>query len=296
MAPLGWLDLPGWETDDHGAAWAAFAQTADVFGLDGNASQNPREAFESLFEPEEIAPAGTAHFTAYYEPELAASLAPSARFAHALYAVPKGWAEGEIWHDRAEIGSKNLLAGREIAYVESAIEAFLAQVQGSVRLRLAEGGTLRLGYAGKNGHPYRSIGAELVRRAVASAAEMTPARIRQWCAENPAQVAGLLAHNPSFVFFRALDLPEASGPLGAMGRPVTPGRSLAVDPDIVPLGGPVWIECPGFGARLMIAQDIGSAIKGVGRGDIFIGSGDEAGQIAGAINTHGRMVVLRRRG
>lgn len=257
---------------------------------------NARAAFEALFEPVEVAPAGAAHFTGYYEPELPASRSPSAQFSHALYAPPEGWQEGTLWHDRAEIGSKNLLAGREIAYVESAIEAFLAQVQGSVRLKLVEGGTLRLGYAGKNGHPYRSIGAELVRRGVSTAADMTPALIRLWCAKNPRAVPELLAHNPSFVFFRALELPDASGPLGAMNRPVTPGRSLAVDPAHVPLGSPVWINCPGFGARLMIAQDIGSAIKGPGRGDIFVGSGLQAGQTAGAINAMGRMVMLRRRG
>lgn len=295
METLRWSDLAGWAADDHAAAWAAFAESADLFGMAPHAPQNPRLAFEALFEPVEIAPPGAAHFTAYYEPELAAARQPSARFSHALYAPPEGWAEGTLWHDRAAIGSKNLLAGREIAYVESAIEAFLAQVQGSVRLRLIEGGTLRLGYAGKNGHPYRSIGAELVRRGVNTAADMTPERIRQWCAANPQEVPALLAHNPSFVFFRLLDLPEASGPLGAMGRPVTPGRSLAVDPAIVPLGSPVWIDCPGFGARLMIAQDTGSAIKGPGRGDIFIGSGPQAGRIAGAINAKGRMVMLQRR-
>lgn len=295
MTPLCWPDLAGWTADDHASAWAAFDLTADLYGLSTASPQNPRAAFEALFEPVEVAPAGHAHFTAYYEPELPASRSPSARFSHALFAPPEGWQEGMLWHDRAEIGSKNLLTGREIAYVESAIEAFLAQVQGSVRLRLAEGGSLRLGFAGKNGHPYRSIGAELVRRGVSTATEMTPEWIRLWCAENPLSVPDLLAHNPSFVFFRVLDLPDESGPLGAMGRPVTPGRSLAVDPALVPLGSPVWIDCPGFGARLMIAQDIGSAIKGPGRGDIFIGSGPEAGRTAGAINAMGRMVMLRRR-
>lgn len=298
--PLPWSDLSGWGQDDLGAAWEVFQTTADLIGMAGIGADDPaspQRRFETLFAPVEIAPWGRAHFTAYYEPELPAALQPDARFSHPLYHPPPGWTAEEIWHSRAEINAQNLLAGCEIAYVESAIEAFLAQVQGSVRLRLSGGGLLRLGFAGRNGQPYRSIGAELLRRKIVSdPAQMTPERIRLWCAENPGEVAGLLDHNPSFVFFRPLDLPDASGPLGATGRPVTPGRSLAVDPEVVPLGTPVWIDCPGFGARLMVAQDIGTAIKGRGRGDIFIGSGPQAGQIAGAVNTRGRMVMLRRRG
>lgn len=276
-------DIPGWEQDDHAAAWAAFAMT------DGLSAPGPARArFEALFEPVEI---GETHFTGYYEPELAGSRERTAGFPAPLHAMPPGLPP--IWHPRAEIVARDLLRGHEIAYVESAIEAFLAQVQGSVRLITPEG-PLRLGFAGKNGHPYRSIGRELVRRGVAPADRLTPEVIRVWCRDNPSEVAGLLNHNPSYVFFRVLDLPPGSGPIGAMGVPVTPGRTLAVDPEVVPLGSPVWVDCPGFGARLMVAQDTGSAIRGR-RGDIFIGSGRAAGLTAGAINAHGRMVWLRRR-
>jgi len=294
----GWAGLPGWDSDTHAEAWAAFVTTADLIGMAGMRadSPNPRELFEALFEPVEIAPAGTAHFTGYYEPELPASLLQSPQFSAPLHGAPPDWQPGQLWHSRAEIARGNLLAGQELAFVESAIEAFLVQVQGSVRLRLPDGTALRLGFAGKNGHPYRSIGAELIRRGIVSdPAEMTPEFIRRWCAENPDQVADLLETNPSYVFFHRLDLPPETGPLGATGRPVTALRSIAVDPAFVPLGTPVWIDCPGFGARLMVAQDTGSAIKGRGRGDIFFGSGLEAGQRAGAMNAKGRMVVLRRR-
>ena len=297
MSPRSPREIAGWAEDDHAAALAAFAVSADLYGMtDLPGPQEARAVFEERFDPVEIVPPGAAHFTAYYEPELAASLTPDDRFCHALYGPPPGFAPGEVWHSRAEIRAGDLLRGQEIAWVESAIEAFLAQVQGSVRLRLPDGRALRLGFAGKNGHPYRSIGAELIRRNVSVPAEMTPDRIRCWCRANPGEVDALLDHNPSFVFFRVLDLPEGSGPLGAMGRPVVPGRSLAVDPEVIPLGSPVWVDCPHFGARLMVAQDIGSAIKGAGRGDLFIGSGAEAGRIAGAINARGAMVLLRRRG
>jgi membrane-bound lytic murein transglycosylase A len=289
VRPVSWAELDGWSADDHAAAWAAFSLTAD----EPVTPSDPRTFFEENFDPVEVVPAGTAHFTGYYEPELPASRQRSAAFSHPLYSTPPGLDLSQPWHARDQIVAGDLLSGHEIAYVETAIEAFLAQVQGSVRLRLAEGGSLRLGFAAKNGHPYRSIGAELARRGVA--APITPDVIRRWCAENPGQVQDLLNHNPSFVFFQVLDLPEDSGPIGAMGQPVTAGRSLAVDPDVIPLGSPVWADCPGRTPRLMVAQDIGSAIKGPGRGDIFCGAGPEAGAEAGAINDHGRMIWLRRR-
>ncbi|MBC7146305.1 MAG: MltA domain-containing protein [Thioclava marina] len=292
---LAFSDIPGWDRDDHAAAWAAFCVTADLSGLAPVATDDAKAAFEALFEPVEIAAEGTAHFTGYYEPELQGAREKSARFAYPLYAKPGGIDPYKPWFTRADIVEGDLLAGLELVWLDSPIEAFLAQVQGSVRIRFEDGGSLRLGYDGKNGHPYRSIGKELVARGVAPVEEMTPDRIRQWGHESPGEVQALLNHNPSFVFFRVLDLPEESGPLGATGRPVSAGRSLAVDPDVVALGSPVWIDCPGFGQRLMVAQDIGSAIKGAGRGDIFTGSGPQAGRIAGAINTKGRMIALRRR-
>ncbi|MDD8022626.1 MAG: MltA domain-containing protein [Paracoccaceae bacterium] len=291
MRPVSWAELDGWDADDHAAAWAAFSLT------DAQAEAPPSDSrafFEENFDLVEVAPAGTAHFTGYYEPELPASRHRSAAFSHPLYATPPGFDPAQAWHSRAEIVAGDLLDGREIAFVETAIEAFLAQVQGSVRLRLTEGGCLRLGFAAKNGHPYRSIGAELLRRGVGPA--VTPDVIRHWCAENPDQVQDLLNHNPSFVFFRELDLPEGTGPLGAMGQPVTARRSLAVDPDVIPLGSPVWVACPGLTPRLMVAQDIGAAIKGAGRGDIFCGTGTAAGTQAGKINDYGQMIWLRRRG
>jgi membrane-bound lytic murein transglycosylase A len=167
----------------------------------------------------------------------------------------------------------------------------MAQVQGSVRVRLPQGAVLRLGFAGKNGHPYRSIGQELVRRGEVTPERICAGAIRDWCAAHPGSVTELLRHNSSFVFFHALDLSPEAGPLGAMGRPVTPLRSLAVDPLHHPLGSPVWVSAPGI-ARLMVAQDIGSAIKGPQRGDIYCGSGDAAGEMAGPMQLSGELVTL----
>lgn len=158
-----------------------------------------------------------------------------------------------------------------------------------------EGGSLRVGYGGKNGHPYRSVGKELVRRGIFKAHQVSAQTIRRWVRQNPASGLELLWHNPSYVFFREITrLAPDKGPLGAMNRSVTEGRSLAVDPDFVPLGAPVWLEKDGKSPirRLMVAQDTGSAIKGPQRGDIYFGSGSEAGQLAGRIRDPGRMIVL----
>ncbi|MGH1426299.1 MAG: MltA domain-containing protein, partial [Pseudooceanicola sp.] len=136
------------------------------------------------------------------------------------------------------------------------------------------------GYGGANGHPYRSVGQELVRRGVYKAHQVSAQVIRNWVRRYPAKGADLLRHNPSYVFFREVShVPSDKGPLGAMNRSITAMRSIAVDPKYTKLGAPVWIEKDGKGPmrRLMIAQDTGSAIKGAQRADIFFGTGTVAG-------------------
>ncbi|NND40767.1 MAG: murein transglycosylase, partial [Silicimonas sp.] len=185
--------------------------------------------------------------------------------------------------------------GLEIVWLEDPVEKFFLQIQGSGRINLEEGGNVRVGYGGKNGHPYRSVGVELVRRGVFEEHEVSAQTIRRWVSENPVEGEQLLRHNPSYVFFREVsEVPADKGPLGAMNRSVTAGRSLAVDPEYVPLGAPVWVEKNGESPirRLMIAQDTGSAIRGPQRADIFYGTGSNAGDEAGRIKDGGRMVVL----
>lgn len=285
---LAFSRLAGWAADDHAAALAAYAVTVDLLGPDWPRPEggDARAFFERNFR---LVLNGTppAVLTGYYEPEVAGAAAPAGVFRHPLYALPPDLPGP----NRAEIEAGNLLAGHELVWLDSPVEAFLAQVQGSVRVRVADGRVRRFGFAGKNGREYRSIGAELIRRGEVAAEEMSVGAIRDWCARHPGEVAELLRHNPSFVFFRALDLPEDSGPLGCMGRPVTAGRSLAVDPKHVPLGAPVWVEGD-TSAALMIAQDTGSAIKGAQRGDLFCGSGAEAGERAGKMRFSGRLVTF----
>lgn len=288
--PASPADLPGWEADDLEGALAALSATADH--LPGLSSALPRDR-DGLARAMRCGPPQSVGFTGYYEPVVEAALAPGAGFDHPLYALPP-----HPHLSRAEIAA-GALAGRglEIAWLRDPLEAFLMQVQGSGRLRIAGRPDLRLGYAGANGLPYRSIGAELIRRGAIAPADIGLGAIRDWAAQHPDAVPGLLLHNPSFVFFRRLDLAPDLGPLGSLGRSVTPWRSLAVDPAVVPLGSPVWVELdePLRLRRLMVAQDTGSAIRGA-RADIFTGTGPEAGEIAGRIRHAGRITVLRPAG
>lgn len=287
---LAFRALSGWAAEDHAAALAAYGRSVHALPPewprpDGSA---PRVFFESRFTP--VLVGAPAFVTGYYEPEVEGAAAREGRFRHPLHARPATLPEGP-WHSRAEIVAGDLLAGHELVWLDSAVEVFLAQVQGSVRVRLPDGTLRRYGFAGRNGHPYRSIGAELIRRGAVPADAMSAAAIRDWCARHPEGVAGLLDHNPSYVFFRPLDLPEDEGPLGSMGLPLSPGRSVAVDTDHVPLGAPVWLEA-GAMRVLAVAQDTGSAIRGAGRADLFCGSGREAGERAGAMRLAGRCIVL----
>lgn len=302
--PLRFADLDGWDGDDHAAALATFRETCDLARgpdwapLCALAADMPdaRAFFEMFFQPVLIGEP-PALFTGYYEPELRGSAVRTPRFAWPLYARPPEFDGKGQWHSRAVIEQRGLLRGRglELAWLEDPVEVFFLQVQGSGRIRLEDGRVMRLGFAAKNNHPYRSVGAELVRRGAMAPHAVSAQGIKAWVRRNGAEGARLLQHNPSFVFFRKLpDLPADKGPVGAMGRSVTAMRSVAVDPAFVPLGAPVWVEKDGRDPmrRLMVAQDTGTAIKGAQRADIFYGTGAAAGEVAGRVKDGGRMVVL----
>ncbi|MEO1139691.1 MAG: murein transglycosylase A [Pseudomonadota bacterium] len=298
-------DLTHWEKDDHAQALDAFLVTCtDLNDPDWNAlcalaQQKPdaKDFFELFFRPVLIEDGNAALFTGYFEPELNGSLSPSARYRYPLYREPPESKASSPWITRREIETGVLMQGRglEIVWVDDPVEKFFLQIQGSGRVRLPSGNVIRVGYGGANGHEYRSIGAELVRRGVYQAHQVSAQVIKNWVRRNPIAGQELLWHNPSYVFFRRIDsVPAEKGPLGAMNRSVTAGRTIAVDPAYVTLGAPVWIEKEGSNPirRLMIAQDTGSAIKGAQRADIFIGTGDNAGRLAGRLRDPGRMVVL----
>ncbi len=154
---------------------------------------------------------------------------------------------------------------------------------------------MRVGFDGKNGHKYRSVGKEMIRRGILAENTASAQRIKSWVRSNPDDGQALLQHNPSFVFFKEIQGLETNvGPPGAMQVSVTKGRTVAVDQRYTPLGAPVWIDKRGPDPmqRLMVAQDVGSAIKGAQRADIFYGSGAAAGRIAGRTKSSGRLYVL----
>ncbi len=299
--------LDGWEQDDHAAALKVFAETCgDMDDPDWRALcavaqeqklENAKTFFELFFRPTLIEDGKDAMFTGYFEPELDGSRYPTARFRYPVYKLPPEAGGSGLWLSRREILTSGVMNNRglEIAWVDDPVELFFLQIQGSGRIRLPDGRSLRVGYGGSNGHTYRSVGMELVRRGIYQPHQVSAQVIRNWVRRNPAAGEELLYHNPSYVFFREVSkVPAHRGPLGAMNRSITALRSVAVDPSHVPLGAPVWIEKAGAAKmhRLMVAQDTGSAIKGAQRADIFFGTGDAAGTAAGRMRDPGRMLVL----
>lgn len=300
-------DLEGWAADDHAAAFTTFLNTCADFDdpdwtslcavAQTHSPETARSFFELFFRPVLIQDGKDALFTGYFEPELDGSRVPTSRFRYPVYKMPPEAKAANPWLSRREILTSGVMDNRglEIAWVDDPVELFFLQIQGSGRIRLTNGSTLRVGYGGANGHNYRSIGVELVRRGIYNAHQVSAQVIKNWVRRNPAAGVELLLHNPSYVFFREVRrVSSADGPLGAMNRSVTAMRSIAVDPAFTPLGAPVWVEKNGAGKlrRLMIAQDTGSAIKGAQRADIFFGTGDAAGQAAGRLRDPGRMLVL----
>lgn len=299
--------LAGWREGGQAEALAAFLVTCDQLAapywqpLCRLAQDVPpddasaRAFFELLFRPVLVG-SPPALFTGYYEPELNGSAVQTPRFAWPLYRMPPELQEGMVYRSRAEIEAGALRGrGLEIAWIDDPVEVFFLHIQGSGRVKMTDGSVIRLGYAGRNGHAYRSVGQELVRRGLFQPHQVSAQVIKAFVRRNPALGAELLNHNPSYVFFRKLKkLAPELGPIGAMGRSITPLRSVAVDPAYVPLGAPVWIEKGGAQPlnRLMVAQDTGGAIKGAQRADIFFGYGPAAGEAAGVVRDGGRLVQL----
>jgi membrane-bound lytic murein transglycosylase A len=187
------------------------------------------------------------------------------------------------------------LQGHEIVWLDSALDAFLLEVQGSGRIQLEDGTVIRLGYADQNGQPYRSIGRYLVNQQELTVAQASMPGIRAWLAAHPERLHEVLDSNPSVVFFQEQPLGDpALGPRGAQGIPLTPGRSIAVDPAYIPLGSPVYLQTSGATSlqRLVVAQDTGGAISGAPRADFFCGTGDAAASMAGNLRAQVSMWLL----
>jgi membrane-bound lytic murein transglycosylase A len=200
-----------------------------------------------------------------------------------------------LYHDRAAI-EEGALAGRglEIAWAADPVDLFFLQIQGSGRLRLPDGGVMRIGYAGQNGREYVAIGRPMRERGLIEP-PVTMQKITAWLRAHPEQGKAIMRENRSYVFFRELTGP---GPLGALGRPVTPRVTVAADPRFVPLGAPVLLAGmdQALADGLWVAQDTGGAIRGANRFDTFWGAGAEGAAIAGNMQSRGRAYLLLPRG
>lgn len=332
-----WAELPGWRDDDPAAAWQALLTSCEILkkqdawlsacttaiAMARPGREEARRYFETRFQPYQLLQAdGSAEglATGYYEPLLRGSRAPDTRYRYPLYAAPddllrvdlpaagaasadpgiRARVEGRRvvpYYDRAQIESAATpMRGREIAWVDDPVELFFLQIQGSGRLQLENGGVMRVGFADHNGHPYRSIGRLLIERGELTADRASMQGIKAWAQRNPDKLREVLNHNPRYVFFRELP-PGLEGPLGALGVPLTPRRSIAADPRYVPLGAPVFLATTWPLSnkplqQLMMAQDTGSAIRGAVRADFFWGYGDAAGREAGRMKQALRMWLL----
>lgn len=301
--------------------WQPVCDRANELGQPDNEAL--RNFFEEGFTPYQVFnPDGTTEglITGYYEPKLYGSRIPTERFRYPVYGLPddlltielselypqlkgmrlRGRIQGNSvvpYYDRGEIDSGSTpLKGRELFWVDNEIELFFLQIQGSGRIELPDGSLVKIGYANQNGHPYASIGRKLVDMGALTLEEASMQSIKQWGKDNPTLLPDLLAHNPSYVFFRELPT-ELSAPLGALGVPLTGEYSMAVDKRTIPLGAPVFLSTTYPNSeeplnRLMLAQDTGGAIRGAVRGDFFWGFGEQAGAQAGRMKQSGQMWVL----
>ena len=308
-----WSDLPGFNADNFNEAWVAWRQNcarnlpntqrlcADVRRLDGQPSALQKAWVMENFQPFRVehlnaaAAPSNGLLTAYYEPVFEASRTPRPGFEVPLYGVPANLKARSPWFSREEIAklpaAQAALKGKEIAYIASPVDAMVLHIQGSGRLWLTDRDgrrtQIRLAFAGTNEHPYQSIGRWLLDQNLTK--DATWPGIKAWLAQNPRRTNELMWRNPRFIFFKEealLGTEALLGPKGAMGVPLTPGRSIAVDPGSIPYGSAVWLSSGGPQTslnRLVFAQDTGSAILGAVRADYFVGSGDAAGEVAGRL-------------
>ncbi|WP_408640620.1 murein transglycosylase A [Allosphingosinicella deserti] len=271
--------------------------------------------FRSNFELVEVGD-GAAFVTGYFEPEIAGARTPQPGYEIPVYRKPPDLVEVDAaaaaaagtprrgrlvdgvivpYFDRTEI-EEGALAGQglEIGWAADAIDFFFLQIQGSGRLRLPDGGVMRIGYAGQNGREYVGIGKLMKDRGLLGPGQTSMQGIVAWLREHPEEGKAIMRENKSYIFFQELTGP---GPLGALGLPVTPRRTVAADPKFVPLGAPVLLQLDRPEASgLWVAQDTGGAIKGANRFDTFWGAGADAARIAGGMQGKGRAYVAVPRG
>jgi membrane-bound lytic murein transglycosylase A len=251
---------------------------------------------------------GTVLFTGYFEPIYAASRTPTPEYRYPLYRLPADFDRWKRPHPTRAVlegedglGTKSPLRGRELVWLRDRLEAFLVQVQGSARFQLPDGKLMSVGFAGKTNYPYVSLGRELIKDGKLPQEGLTLPVLIDYFRTNPAQLSQYIPRNQSFVFFKETYGAPATGSIGV---PVTAERSIATDKSLMPPGALALINAPipypnaagqlesRMVSRYVLDQDTGSAIKGAGRVDIFMGTGPRASDRAGLINGSGELYYL----
>ena len=312
--PVRWAELPGFEQDDTAQAWNAWIKScerpgptfaslcSEVRRLSLGTPQEQRGWMRARLQPYRVeppgglgVPGGEGLLTSYFEPVYEASRSARPGFGAPIYRPPATLGQRKPWYTRQEMETlpevRAQLAGSELAWLADPVDALILQIQGSGRVRVTEADgsqrVVRLAFAATNDQPYRSPGSWLLQQGAIR--DATWPGIKTWLAANPGRVQDFLWSNPRMVFFKEEPLSPLDaqfGPRGAQGVALTPGRSIAVDPQSIPYGTPVWLASSGPVAslqRLVLAQDTGSAIVGAVRADFFAGWGPQAGDFAGRL-------------
>jgi membrane-bound lytic murein transglycosylase A len=296
---------------------AGYAGTmADWRGACAAAGGEARDFFERNFTP--YAVGGDALFTGYYEPQINGSRVPGGAFQTPVYGLPSdlvradlglfnpklkgehvsGKVEGHAlvpYADRAQIDTNGIAAAPILFYTDDPIAFFFLQIQGSGRVVFADGRTIRIAYAGENGQAYTAIGRGLIADGSLTREEVSLQTIRAWLVAHPDRARAVMQTNRSYIFFAEMSLGDPGlGSTGSLGVNLTPLASLAVDSRIHALGAPFYVAADGPDPvhEVMVAQDIGGAIRGAARGDMFFGFGAEAERRAGAMKAPGRLYLL----
>jgi len=337
LLAVSWQEVSGWQQDNPSLALGAFLKSCSalrwrpqwqVSCQEASAMEHASETvvrafFERNFVPHQVRQSTGSDeglLTGYYVPDLNGSRTASADYPYPLYQRPddllvidlsdvypdlgnyrlRGRVEEHrvvpYWNRGDIDGQTQPLAGQELLWVTDPVELFFLHIQGSGRILLDNGERVMVGYADQNGHPYKSIGKYLIDRGAMTRDQMSMQNIRSWVRNHPSEIGHVLNQNPSYVFFRELDR-DVQSPPGALGVPLTPGRSLAIDRRYIPLGAPVFVETTWPNSdktlqRLMMAQDTGGAIKGKIRGDFFWGMGEQAGEQAGRMKQAAKFWVF----
>jgi membrane-bound lytic murein transglycosylase A len=250
-------------------------------------------------------------FTGYYSPTFKASRSPDDRFRHALYMRPadlvsdpttgqplgRRMADGSLakWPGRAEIESSGMLKGTELVYLESPLDVYIVQVNGSAKLEMPDSSVMYVGYAGKTDGQYVGLGKSMMEEGLLKKSELSLAAIRRYYKTNPSAVDALINRNNSYVFFK--EYPREAWPAGSLGTRVNENASIATDKTIFPRGGLVMVDTRAntFTRGLieyknfMLDQDTGGAIRAAGRADLYMGAGAAAELLAGGQYATGKM-------